>query len=166
MFPETLIVAGKTARCYYPQNHNLNRQLRRLLQSSQVTCCIFSFALIQRLDVVCYVWWSKASTTISTVRYQLGLTWMSGGLHSFQARSQNCQKQLLASPCFSVIPSICLSAWSKSAPTRPIFIKFDIWEFFRKSVEKIQVWLKFGNNNNEYFTWSPMYIDGTSLNYS
>jgi len=35
---------------------------------------------------------------------------------------------------------------------------------FRKSVEKIQIWLK-RDKNKEYFTWRPVYIYGnTSLN--
>jgi hypothetical protein len=37
----------------------------------------------------------------------------------FEARSQNCVKQLLASSC--------PSAWRNSAPTGPNFMKFDIW---------------------------------------
>ena len=37
---------------------------------------------------------------------------------NFQARSQTCEKRLLASPC--------LSAWNISAPTGRIFMKFDI----------------------------------------
>jgi len=35
--------------------------------------------------------------------------------------------------------SICRSAWNKSSSTGRIFMKFDIGEFFGKSVEKIQV---------------------------
>jgi hypothetical protein len=43
--------------------------------------------------------------------------------------------------------SVCLSAWNNSAPTGQIFIKFDIWGFFRKSVEKIKVSSKSDMNN-------------------
>jgi len=34
---------------------------------------------------------------------------------------------------------VLLSAWNNSDPTGRIFIKFDIWVFFRKSVEEIQI---------------------------
>jgi hypothetical protein len=37
---------------------------------------------------------------------------------------------------------VCPSAWSNSAATGRIFIKFGIWGIFRKSVDKIQVSLK------------------------
>jgi hypothetical protein len=58
----------------------------------------------------------------------------------------------------SFVLSVCLSAWSISAPTGRIFIELDIWVFFEKKVvEKVQVSLKFGNNNG-YFTWRPIYI--------
>jgi hypothetical protein len=40
----------------------------------------------------------------------------------FLARSQNCEKRLLASACLSVCPS----AWNNSAVTGWILIKFDI----------------------------------------
>jgi hypothetical protein len=42
---------------------------------------------------------------------------------------------------------------------------YQIWylNIFRKSVEKVQVWLK-SNKNNGYFTWRPTYIyDNISL---
>jgi hypothetical protein len=73
--------------------------------------------------------------------------------HPFQARSQNCEKRLLPSSCLSV----CSSAWSNSAPTQRIFIKFGIWAFFRISVDKIQVSLK-SDKNNGHFTWKPIHI--------
>jgi hypothetical protein len=61
--------------------------------------------------------------------------------------------------------SVCPSAWNNSAPKERIFMKFDIWGFF-KSVEKIQVSLK-SDKNNGYFTLRPMYIyDNVSLNSS
>ena len=64
--------------------------------------------------------------------------------------------------CLSVRPS----TWNNSAPTGRIFMKFDIWLFFRKSVDKIQVSLKSGKNNR-YFTWRPIYIfNNISLNSS
>jgi len=42
-------------------------------------------------------------------------------------------------------------AWNNSAPTGQIFMKFDISTFFRKTVEKIQVSVKW-DENNKYFT--------------
>ena len=45
-----------------------------------------------------------------------------------------------------------LSAWNNSAPAGRIFIKIDIWTFFRKNpVEKIRVSLE-PDTNNAYFT--------------
>jgi hypothetical protein len=54
---------------------------------------------------------------------------------------------------------LCLSAWNNSIPTGRIFL--EIWRFsiFRKSVEKIQIWLK-SNKYNGYCTWRPVYIHG------
>jgi hypothetical protein len=56
----------------------------------------------------------------------------------------------------SFVTSARLSVWSNSAPTRRIFMKFDM-SIFRKTVEKIQVPLKSGKNNG-YFTWRPIHI--------
>jgi len=58
----------------------------------------------------------------------------------------------------SVRPSAC----NNSARTGRIFIKFDIWGFFRKSVEKIQVSLN-SDKNKGYCTWRPIYIFLTYL---
>ena len=57
----------------------------------------------------------------------------------------------LASSCLSVRRSVCPTAWNK-APTGRIFIKFNIWIFFHKYVEKIKVSLK-SEKKNGYFTW-------------
>ena len=72
----------------------------------------------------------------------------------FKARSQNCEKCILASSWPSVRPSICIEQ-----------LRFHCTDFhgiwylsiFRKSVEKIQVPLK-SDNNNRHFTWRPIHI--------
>jgi hypothetical protein len=50
---------------------------------------------------------------------------------------------------------VCLSVrpftWNEPATTGRIFMKFDMWVFFRKPVEKIKVSLK-SDNNKGYFT--------------
>jgi len=51
----------------------------------------------------------------------------------------------------SFVMSVRPTAWNSSAPKERIFMKFDICEFFRKSVQKIQVSFKC-DKNNEYFT--------------
>jgi hypothetical protein len=65
---------------------------------------------------------------------------------SHQARSQNCEKRVLALSCLSVCLSACLpvrpSAMNNSAPTARILMKFDISVFFRKYVDRIQISLK------------------------
>jgi hypothetical protein len=51
---------------------------------------------------------------------------------------------------------VCPSAWNNSAPTRRIFMKFDIWVlFFPKSVQKIQVLLTFSHRNFLIFFSTP-----------
>jgi hypothetical protein len=53
---------------------------------------------------------------------------------------------------------VCVhSTWNNTAPIVRIFTKFDIWAYFKKSVEKIQVSLK-SDKYNSYCTWRPMYI--------
>ena len=74
------------------------------------------------------------------------------GSHNFQARSRNCEKRRLDSSCLSV----CLSTRNSSPPTRHIFMKCDISEFFEKLSRKNQVSLK-SDKNNGHFTWRPMY---------
>jgi hypothetical protein len=37
---------------------------------------------------------------------------------------------------------VCRSAWNNSTLTRQIFMKFDIWVFFKKIAKKIQVFFK------------------------
>jgi len=54
----------------------------------------------------------------------------------------------------SVCPSVLPSAWRNSAPTGRIFMKIDIWNFFWKSGQKIQVLLK-SDKNSGYFSWRP-----------
>jgi hypothetical protein len=46
-----------------------------------------------------------------------------------------------------IVMSVCLSAWNKSATTRRIFMKFDIWGFIIHSVEKMKGLLKSGSHN-------------------
>jgi len=60
-----------------------------------------------------------------------------------EARSQNCEKGLLASSCLSVRPS----AWDSALAGR-IFMKFDM-STFRKCAEEIQVLIK--SDKNEAF---------------
>jgi len=59
-------------------------------------------------------------------------------------------------PACLVCPSVRPFAWNDSVPTGRIFVKFDIWVFFRKSVKETQVSLK-SDKNNGYFTWRRMY---------
>jgi hypothetical protein len=52
-------------------------------------------------------------------------------------------------------PGVTPSAWNNMAPTKRIFVEFDM-RIFRKSVEVFHFSLK--SDNNEYFTWRPAYI--------
>ena len=56
------------------------------------------------------------------------------------------------------------AAWNNSAPTGRILMKLNIWDFFLKFVEKIQVSLK-SDKNNGYFTQRRFHIyNNISLN--
>jgi hypothetical protein len=65
-------------------------------------------------------------------------TWITKGVQYmnsfalFRARSQNCEKRLLASS------SVCLSARNNSAPTERMLMKFDIWVFFENLSRKFK----------------------------
>ena len=80
----------------------------------------------------------------------------------FQARSQDCEKRLLASSCLSVCmyvrPSVGPSAHMVQLGSHWTDF-YEIWylRIFRKSVEKIHVSLK-SNNDNGFFAWRPVYI--------
>ena len=66
------------------------------------------------------------------------------------------------SASLSVHPPSC----NNSAPAGRIFVKFDLWIYFEKSVKKIQVSLK-SNTSNWYFTWRPKYVfEYTSFSFS
>jgi len=70
------------------------------------------------------------------------------------------------SACPSVRPSVRLSAWTNSATTGRIFMKFYIWIFFENLSKKIEISLK-SEKKNGYFTWTPIYIfDHISLSSS
>ena len=57
------------------------------------------------------------------------------------------------------------SAWNNSLSTGRIFVKFDIWGFFRKPVEKIKLHLNRirikGTWHEEYLTWRVLDMKGT-----
>jgi hypothetical protein len=80
----------------------------------------------------------------------------------FQARSQDCEKRLLASPCLSVCKYVCPSV---RPSVRMVQLGshwthfYETWylRIFRKSVEKIHVSLK-SNKDNGSFAWRPVYI--------
>jgi len=75
----------------------------------------------------------------------------------YKALSQNFRKRLLASSSTNICPSALMSARNNSAHTGWILIKFDIWGFLPKSVEKIQIRWKWGNSK-KYFTWTPIHV--------
>ena len=88
------------------------------------------------------------------------------------ARSQNCEKRLLASLCLSVRPSVrpsflpfvrpfvlpsVLNGTNSASTGRILKRRFIRVFFFQKSVGKIQVLLK-SVKNNGYFTWRRFHI--------
>jgi len=64
----------------------------------------------------------------------------------------------------SFVMSVRPPAWNFSAQTEQIFMKFNIFGIFPKSVQKIQVSLKCDFTG--YFAGRPMYIYDISLNSS
>jgi hypothetical protein len=75
---------------------------------------------------------------------------------------QNCGKVQYATACVSLFLSVLLSTRNNSAPSGPIFML----EYFRQSVERIQVSLK-SDKNDFYFTWRSIYsFDHISLSSS
>ena len=120
---------------------------RYLFSTEPFTNHIFFHALNAALHL-------KLLVIAATVKSLQRLRWV---LDAFA----NLQKATISFVIFlRLYLSVCLparpSAWNNSAPTRRIFMKFDIWSF-SKSVEKIQVPLK-SDYNNRYYTWRPMYI--------
>ena len=69
---------------------------------------------------------------------------------NLQGRPQNCEKRLLASSCLS-------ARMEQLGSTGRTLLKFYVWEYFRKSVQKIQGSLK-SDKNRGYFTWRPIHI--------
>jgi len=70
------------------------------------------------------------------------------------------RKSLLASSCLSACPSVRHSVCQHEASRLPLGISsrnFIFEEFFRKSVDRMQVLLK-SHKHNGYLTWRPMYI--------
>jgi hypothetical protein len=66
----------------------------------------------------------------------------------------------------SFVMSVCPSVHThNSVSTECIFMKFDFWVFFSKSVQIIQISLN-SQRNTGYFTWRPMYIYDISLSSS
>ena len=45
-------------------------------------------------------------------------------------------------PTIIIVMSVRLSAWNDSAPTGGIYMKFRIWVFFEKSVQKNSIFIK------------------------
>jgi len=100
----------------------------------------------KRADIVTCVCYIKMLLTVMTA-YRKVTAWF------LSAFSKLRKATILASCCLSVCPS----AWNNSTPTGRIFVKFDIWLFFLKCVEKIRFSLTSGKNNR-YFTWRPVHI--------
>jgi hypothetical protein len=66
----------------------------------------------------------------------------------------------------SFLKSVCPPHGTNPSSSVRIFMKFDIWVFFRKFVKNIHVSLKLGENN-DYFTWRIVRIvNHTSLSSS
>jgi len=68
----------------------------------------------------------------------------------------------------SVCPSVRLSAWSNSAPTGGIFMKFDEFYFLicGENSSFVKIWQEYLvlYRNIWYFTWIPMYIYDNCFN--
>ena len=79
---------------------------------------------------------------------------MGQNVEFFWARSQNCEKQLLASSCLSVC--LFVSTQKLGASSGRISMKFDTWVFFEHLSRKNPFSLK-SYNNSRYFTWRSIH---------
>jgi hypothetical protein len=80
-------------------------------------------------------------------------------MHHFMDRCLNVFAKLRKPPInfvVSVRPSVRLSPRNNSAPTGRIFVKFDIWSFFRNYGRTNSSFIKIWQNNG-YISWRPMY---------
>jgi uncharacterized membrane protein len=74
--------------------------------------------------------------------------------HASDTHSRTCEKRLLATSCRSVCAPVCME---KLGAHWTDFLENWYLIIFRKSFQKIHVWLK-SNKNNGYYTWRPVYI--------
>ena len=78
--------------------------------------------------------------------------------HTKICRGLRRVRKITKSDCYPLwYLSVRPPSWNNSAPTGRIFMKFGMWVFFEKSIEKIQVSLK-SDKYKAYFTWRPIYI--------
>ena len=95
----------------------------------------------------CNILFSRLNTShLHNIQY-MGMDYIS----CFLARSQNCEKRLLASSCLSV-------RMEQLGYHRKDYHETGYLCIFRKSVTKIQLSLK-PDRENGYFTWRPIYTD-------
>jgi hypothetical protein len=93
--------------------------------------------------------------------WYLSLTLFKWVLGAF-AKLRRATISFVVSVCLSVCPFVRIE---QLCPITDGFSSIWYLRIFRKSDEKIQVWLK-SDKNKTYFTWRPVYIYITSLNYS
>ena len=94
---------------------------------------------------------ARSLATISTtLHYTLPEKQYSSGKSSINIISTFRSIRKIAKSDYHIPLSVRPSTWNNSAPTGRIFMKFDIGEFFLKTIEKIQVSLK-SDKNNGYF---------------
>jgi hypothetical protein len=65
--------------------------------------------------------------------------------------------RVVAKTAISLVTSFRLFASNSAAPTARIPAKFDNGDFYKKPVEKIQIWL-YWDKNNGHFTWRSEYF--------
>ena len=83
-------------------------------------------------------WGNGTSDKLPVIYYPTSI--LTFHISLFHELSQNCEKRLQ-------LRHVCPSTCNNSAPTGRFSMKFNVWTFFRKSFEKIQVSLKSDKNN-------------------
>ena len=72
------------------------------------------------------------------------------------------KKRQIASSYLSVRLFVCPRVWNYSAPTGRIFMKFDIWAFFRKCVGEFSNFIN-SDMNNGYYSWRSVHVSCWNL---
>jgi len=142
-----------------PREHSTGLGPRSRKRGSFCSCCMDVLGyIVEESRILCRGGRSPRSSEFDTIPPSGRVKRQDRFLGAFA----KLRKKLLASSCLSV--PRC--SWSSSLSTERIFMRICCLSISRKSVEKIQISLKYENNNG-HLTRRPTYFcDNISLNSS